>query len=250
MADVAAAAIAGGYRFVGVLLRPVIPFLLSGRVARGKEDSQRVTERYGRASLPRPPGRLIWVHAASVGETNAVLPLIERLTAVGFAVLLTTTTLTSATVAAARLPSGAVHQFAPFDLAPYVTRFLGYWRPDFAIFVESELWPTMVRKLSDRGIPLVLVNARLSERSFRGWRRFAGFAGTVFTGITLCLAQSPGDAERFGKLGADECPLRRKPEIRRAAARRRQGRAAAAESGDRRSPGLGRGARRTRVRRR
>ena len=167
-----------------------------------RKISQRVTERYGRASLPRPPGRLIWVHAASVGETNAVLPLIERLTAVGFAVLLTTTTLTSATVAAARLPSGAVHQFAPFDLAPYVTRFLGYWRPDFAIFVELELWPTMVRKLSGRGIPLVLVNARLSERSFRGWRRFAGFAGTVFTGITLCLAQSPGDAERFGKLGA------------------------------------------------
>ncbi len=204
MADVAAAAIAAGYRFVGVLLRPVVPFLLSGRVARGKEDPQRLGERYGRASLPRPPGRLIWVHAASVGETNAVLPLIERLTGIGLAIVFTTTTVTSAAIAAKRLPRGAVHQFAPLDLAPFVAGFLAYWRPNLAIFVESEMWPTMVRKLAEADVPLIVANARLSEKSYRGWKRFAGFAGTVFPRITLCLAQSEADAARFAGLGTTD----------------------------------------------
>ncbi len=202
MADIAGATIAAGYRLAGLLVRPAIPFILSKRVARGKEDPQRTGERYGRASLPRPPGRLVWVHAASVGETNAVLPLIARMTAVGLAVLFTSTTVTSAGIAAARLPKGAVHQFAPFDLAPFVSRFLAHWRPDLAIFVESEIWPTMLAALAERNTPLVLVNGRLSERSFRGWKRFAGFAGTVFPRIALCLAQSAGDADRFAKLGA------------------------------------------------
>ncbi len=204
MVDVVGATIAAGYRLTSVLLRPAVPFFLSGRVARGKEDPQRLGERYGRASLPRPPGRIVWVHAASVGETHAVLPLIERLTAIGFAVLFTSTTVTSATVASARLPIGAVHQFAPYDLATYVGRFFSYWRPELAIFVESQLWPTTIRKLAERGTPLVVVNAKLSERSFRNWRRFAGFAGTVFPKISLCLAQSESDAVRFASLGAPD----------------------------------------------
>ncbi len=202
MVDVAAATLAAGYRLAGVLLRPAVPFLLSGRVARGKEDPQRLGERYGRASLPRPPGRVVWVHAASVGETNAVLPLIDRLTGIGLAVVFTTTTVTSAAIAAKELPRGALHQFAPLDLAPYVGSFLAHWRPNLAIFVESEMWPTMVRKLAEAEVPLVVVNARLSERSYRGWKRFAGFASTVFPKITLCLAQSEADAARFAGLGA------------------------------------------------
>ena len=202
MADVAAATFAAGYRLAGVLLRPAVPFILSGRVGRGKEDPQRLSERYGRASLPRPPGRLVWVHAASVGETNAILPLIDRLTGIGLAVVFTTATLTSAAIAAKRLPRGAQHQFAPLDLAPFVGSFLAHWRPDLAIFVESEMWPTMVRKLAESRVPLVVANARLSERSYRGWKRFAGFAGTVFPRITLCLAQSDADATRFAALGA------------------------------------------------
>ena len=204
MADLVAGAIAGGYRFLGLLLRPAVPFLLSSRVARGKEDPQRLGERYGRASLPRPPGRVVWVHAASVGETNAILPLIERLTGIGLAVVFTTTTVTSAVIAAKRLPRGAVHQFAPLDLAPFVAAFLAHWRPNLAIFVESEMWPTMVRKLDEASVPLVVANARLSERSFRGWKRFAGFATRVFPRITLCLAQSEADATRFAGLGVSE----------------------------------------------
>lgn len=204
MADVVASAIAGFYRLAGLCLRPAVPFILSGRVARGKEDPQRLVERYGRASLPRPPGRVVWVHAASVGETNAVLPLLERLTGIGLGVIFTTTTVTSAVIAAKRLPRGAVHQFAPLDLAPFVGSFLAHWRPNLAIFVESEMWPTMVRKLAEAGVPLIVTNARLSERSYRGWKRFAGFATKVFPRITLCLAQSEADAARFAGLGATD----------------------------------------------
>jgi 3-deoxy-D-manno-octulosonic-acid transferase len=204
VADPAAAAISFGYSLFGLLLRPAVPFILSRRVALGKEDRQRTTERYGRASAPRPPGRLVWVHAASVGETNAVLPLVGRLTAAGLAVLFTSTTLTSAGVAAKALPKGAVHQFAPLDIGGFVDRFLGYWRPELAIFVESELWPTIVRRLAARDTPLVLVNASLSERSFHGWKRVAGFAGNVFGKIALCLAQTGEEAARFRALGAPD----------------------------------------------
>ena len=153
MVDVAAATLAAGYRFVGVLLRPVVPFFLSSRVARGKEDSQRLGERYGRASVPRPPGRLVWVHAASVGETNAILPLIERLTGIGLAIVFTTTTVTSAAIAAKKLPRGAVHQFAPLDLAPFVGSFLA------ALAAESRDL-RRIRDMADHG-----AQARRGRRS-------------------------------------------------------------------------------------
>src|SRR5690606_3138620 len=108
----------------------------------------------------------------------------------------------SAGIAADRLPAGAVHQFAPLDVVPCIRRFLEHWRPDLAIFVESELWPTTIVSLSDADVPLVLVNARLSERSFHGWRRFPRVARSVFGRIPLCLAQSEQDAMRYRALGA------------------------------------------------
>ena len=202
MAEPAATFLLAGYRLGGFLARPLVPLALARRVARGKENAGRLGERYGFASLPRPAGRLVWVHAASVGETNAVLPLIGRLTAMGFKVLFTSTTLTSSRVAAARLPEGAVHQFGPVDITRYVDRFLDHWQPELAVFVESELWPIIIRRLHRRAVPLAIVNARLSERSFRGWRRFAGTAGALFSRIALCLAQSEEDGARFRTLGA------------------------------------------------
>lgn len=202
MAEPLAKAVLAGYRLFGMALRPLVPVALAFRASRGKEDATRRAERYGRAALRRPAGRLIWVHAASVGETNAVLPLIERLTGAGFQVLFTSTTVTSAAVAAKRLPAHAVHQYGPLDIAPYVDRFLDHWRPEFAIFVESELWPAVMTRLEENVVPLVVVNARLSERSFRGWQRFATVARGLFARIGLCLAQSEEDGVRFRALGA------------------------------------------------
>lgn len=202
MADLLAKAILAGYRLSGLALRPLVPIVLAIRAGRGKEDRTRAGERYGRSKISRPAGRVVWVHAASIGETNAVMPLIERLTAASFRVLFTTTTVTSANIAAQRLPPGAVHQFGPLDIASYVDRFLDHWRPELVIFVESELWPTIITKLEKSVVPLVVVNARLSERSFRGWRRFAAVTRALFSRIGLVLARSEEDGARFRELGA------------------------------------------------
>jgi 3-deoxy-D-manno-octulosonic-acid transferase len=194
---------AGAYRLLGLALMPLIPIALSRRAARGKEDSLRIGERYGRASRQRPAGRLAWVHAASVGETNAVMPLVDRIVGAGTSVVFTSVTVTAATIAASRLPRGAVHQFSPIDVAPWIGRFLGHWRPDFALFVESELWPVTIVKLAGAGIPQILVNARMSERSFRGWNRFGGAARSLFSRIGLCLARTEEDGERYRALGVN-----------------------------------------------
>jgi 3-deoxy-D-manno-octulosonic-acid transferase len=154
--------------------------------------------------VARPEGRLIWVHAASVGETNAVMPLVARLSAAGFRVLFTSTTVTSAKIAEQRLPPGAIHQFGPLDIAPYVDRFLDHWRPEFVLFVESELWPTIIARLEENVVPLVVVNGRMSGRSFRGWQRWAAMARQLFQRIGLVLAQSDEDGARYRALGASK----------------------------------------------
>ena len=204
MADRLGNAVLAAYRLAGRAMTPILPWALSRRARRGKEDAARIDERYGRASVKRPPGRVVWVHAASVGETNAVLPLIKRLVETGLAVVFTSVTVTSAGIAATRLPQGAQHQFAPIDVPSAVEGFIAHWRPELVLFVESELWPTTLSALRDRGIPLVLVNARLSERSFRGWQRFGMVAHALVGRLSLCLAQSTQDAERYRTLGVKD----------------------------------------------
>lgn len=189
------------YRIAGQALKPFVPLLLAYRTRKGKEDPARRGERYGLASVPRPTGPVVWIHAASVGETNAVLPLVERIVAGGRSVVFTTVTVTSAGIAARRLPAGAVHQYAPLDIAPFVERFLDHWRPDLAIFVESELWPATMSSLGRRGIAQIRVNARMSERSFARWSRFGSGLRDLFSRVTLALAQSEGDGVRLRGLG-------------------------------------------------
>ena len=193
------------YRAFGsVVARPLAPLVLSYRASRGKELRERVGERYGRASQPRLPGSVVWVHAASVGETNAVLPLIRHIIESGHSVVLTTVTVTAARMAAEKLPAGAVHQFSPIDVRRCVRAFLDHWQPDMAVFVESELWPEAIATLDEAIIPLVIVNGRLSERSFKGWRRHENVAAALFKRVSLCLAQSEKDGERYRALGVPE----------------------------------------------
>jgi 3-deoxy-D-manno-octulosonic-acid transferase len=187
---------------VGRVAEPLAGVLLAKREKRGKEDGSRRGERFGRASHPRPAGRLVWVHAASVGETFAVLPLIAELTLRDLSVLLTTGTVTAAAVAEQRLAPGSRHQFMPIDTPGSMERFLGHWRPDLALFAESELWPTTLAALGRRAMPLALVNARMSERSARHWRYVAPFARAVLGRVDLCLAQTTTDSERLRALGA------------------------------------------------
>ncbi|MDR3496078.1 MAG: 3-deoxy-D-manno-octulosonic acid transferase [Ancalomicrobiaceae bacterium] len=192
------------YRSCGRLISPAAGFLLDVRAKKGKEDRLRRNERFGRASAVRPDGSLVWVHAASVGETMSVMPIIHWLIGSGHSVVLTTGTVTSAAMAATRLPAGAVHQYVPLDLAPYVARFLDHWQPRLALFVESEIWPATIVELERRGVPQILVNGRLSERSLRRWLHVGGVARALFGRLSLVLAQSTLDAGRFRRLGAAE----------------------------------------------
>ncbi|MBB3770797.1 3-deoxy-D-manno-octulosonic-acid transferase [Angulomicrobium tetraedrale] len=190
------------YRFATWLATPFIGLLLWRRLTRGKEERGRLRERYGRASAARPKGPLIWLHGASVGEMLAVLPLIDRLRGRGFKVLLTSGTVTSARLATTRLPPDVVHQFVPLDSPLFVRRFLKHWRPDLVLLVESELWPNLILEVNARHIPLVLVNARMSPKSFASWQRVGSSAGALLGRVDLCLAQAPDDGARLKQLGA------------------------------------------------
>jgi len=188
------------YAAATTLARPAFRRMLRKRAAAGKEIPARLPEREGITSVPRPAGRLVWLHAASVGETMSILPVLHAL-AGQTNILLTTGTVTSAKLAQARLPENAIHQFVPLDVPGWVEAFLAHWRPDVAVFLESELWPNLLRGCDARNIPRLLLNARMSDKSARNWRRLPGTARALLGGFTTVLAQSAADAEKFRSLG-------------------------------------------------
>lgn len=173
MASFAADAPLRLYGLAGRAAGPLARWYLDARASQGKEDPARIGERLGRAGLPRPEGPLVWLHGASVGESLSALPLIERLreSRPALAILVTTGTVTSARIMAERLPAGVLHQYAPLDLPVAVDRFLGHWRPDLGLILESELWPNLLARARAGGCELVLLNARMSARSARHWAR-------------------------------------------------------------------------------
>ena len=193
----------GLYRLLTRLGAPLVHRHLRGRAARGKEDPARMGERLGHASKDRPSGDLIWLHAASVGESASVLPLIDRLLEdPELSVLVTSGTMTSASMLQNRLPKRALHQYVPVDLPDAIARFLDHWKPDLTILVESELWPNLIGQTQERGVPMVMVQGRLSERSSRRWQRWQRIIRPLLARFRLILAQTETDAERFRKLGA------------------------------------------------
>ncbi len=190
------------YRLFSRIARPAVPLALAARARRGKEPRGRIAERCGIAAVPRPPGPVVWIHGASVGELTSVLPLIERISARDVTVLVTTGTVTSGDLAAQRLPPAAIHQFAPLDVPAYVRRFYDHWQPDLALFVESDLWPNRIIEASARRVPMIMINGRLSENSFRRWRRLPAAITDLLHRFDLCLARTLADAERLSALGA------------------------------------------------
>ena len=190
------------YRLLAAGAAPLVPWLLSKRAKQGKEDAGRLAERRGLARLARPDGPVVWLHGASVGELASVLPMIEHIVKRGIGVLVTTGTVTSSGLAEERLPRGVIHQFVPLDVPRYVRGFLDHWRPDLALFVEAELWPNMIIETSACGVPMILVNGRLSENSFRRWNYLRGSIVDLLRRFDLCLAGTQADAERLRALGA------------------------------------------------
>ena len=193
----------GFYRAATSLGAPLVRLYLHRRARRGREDRARLGERLGQASAPRPDGALVWLHAASVGESASVLPLIERLHQDrSISILVTTVTVTSARLLAERLPGRALHQYLPVDTPAAVRGFLDHWRPDLALWVESELWPNLLAETQARKVPAVMIQGRMSERSFRRWSRWRSLIGPLIAGFRLVVAQTEADAERYRALGA------------------------------------------------
>src|SRR5947199_6673655 len=190
------------YQKLSAALVPLAPALIKRRLKQGKEDPARVSERRGMSLDIRPHGPLVWIHGASVGEVLAAAALIEKLRALNIRILLTSGTVTSAAIVAKRFPADIIHQYVPYDSPRYVGRFLDHWRPSLALFIESDLWPNLILSSAARRLPMVLVNGRMSPRSFPRWRRLAGTISALLGSFDVCLAQSELDAERFVALGS------------------------------------------------
>jgi 3-deoxy-D-manno-octulosonic-acid transferase len=178
------------YRLAAAALSPFAKAWLTRRAAAGKEDPARLGERFGVASAPRPPGRLVWLHGASLGEVKVALMAAESLRAQrpGLNLLITSATRTAAALAEAQAPKGAVHQYAPLDRGDAVARFLAHWRPDLGVFAESELWPNMLLGAHGASVKLALINARLSDKSLTGWARTPDSAARLLACFQLIAA--------------------------------------------------------------
>lgn len=190
------------YRSLSRAAEPVANFALRHRLQKGKEDPDRIDERRGIAKRPRPDGTLIWIHGASVGESLSVIPLVQRLRErrpdINF--LVTTGTVTSANLMAERLPEGAFHQYIPLDHPDFVSSFLDYWRPDAAIFVESEFWPNLILGARRKVPKMTLVNGRVSPGSFEDWKRQPNSIKFILSSFDAIIAQDYQNAERLTTL--------------------------------------------------
>lgn len=187
------------YRLVWVLLAPLVPLLWRRRLQNGKEDAARRGERFGAPSQARPVGPLVWLHAASVGESLSLLTLIDemRRASPDWRYLVTTGTVTSAKLMADRLPTVAVHQYIPFDHPRWVARFLDHWQPDGVLWVESEIWPGLISAVRQRHIPAVLLNARISAKSAKNWAIVGAWARQLLGAFSFVAAQTAADAARL-----------------------------------------------------
>ncbi|MEZ5765136.1 MAG: 3-deoxy-D-manno-octulosonic acid transferase [Xanthobacteraceae bacterium] len=190
------------YQRLSAAATPLAGLLARRRLKRGKEDQARVGERCGISTIVRPEGPLIWIHGASVGEVLAVSALVERLRAMNIRILLTSGTVTSASIVAERFAADVIHQFIPYDAPRFVTRFLDHWQPNVALMIESDFWPNLILGAADRRIPMIAINSRISQRSFQRWGAAPAMMRTLLGQFEMCLAQSQGDADRFTALGS------------------------------------------------
>jgi 3-deoxy-D-manno-octulosonic-acid transferase len=198
------------YRTLTQLSGPLLRAGLGLRRLRGKEDPGRIAERTGIPGQPRPAGRLAWFHAASVGEAQSALSLIDALLRLSpeIHILVTTGTVTSAALMERRLPARTIHQYYPLDHPHWVGRFLDHWQPDMIVWMESELWPNMLHEIRHRHIHCTLVNGRMSPRSYRRWSRAQKSLRDLLVTFDMILAQTAEDAARFEKLGAIDVRVR------------------------------------------
>ena len=197
-------------RIYNILISILYPLVIRGyikkRQEKGKEDIKRANERVGRPNIKRPEGKLVWLHGASVGESVSMLPLIHKLLEIypDMNIMVTTGTTTSAEVMAKRLPERAFHQYIPIDNPIFTTRFIKHWQPDVVLWFESEFWPAVLSSIKRKKIPLILINGRVSNKTFKRWQQFDFISKELLACFTFCLGQSEEDAYRLRVLGAKD----------------------------------------------
>ena len=191
------------YKIISYLIYPFVPIYLNNRLSLKKELKDRINERYGYSKIKRKKGKLVWLHAASIGESISILPLVKELEKNKNIkqILVTTGTVTSAKIMNERLKGKAFHQFLPIDIPIFVERFLNHWNPSVSIFVESEIWPNFIFALRKRRSKLMILNGRMTVKSFNNWLKFKKTSLTLFANFDLCCAQSNDSAFFYENLG-------------------------------------------------
>ena len=180
------------------------PIIIIFRIFKGKEDTSRFKEKVGIFSKKRNKGKLIWFHGASVGEIQSIIPLLERFEKNKEIrqILVTSNTVSSSFIIKNLKFKKTIHQFFPIDCNFISKKFLNYWKPTKAFFIDSEIWPNTVNNLYKRNIPIFLLNGRITKKSFRRWKFFSYFAKSIFGKFYLCLSSNTETKKYLKKLGA------------------------------------------------
>jgi len=191
------------YKFFTYLFYPFAPIYLYLRKLKKKEDPTRFKEKLSRINTKRDKGFLIWFHVASVGEAMSILPIIENCIEEEKIdkILLTSITLSSGKILEKRYKQNikVIHQFLPLDISSLTNKFLEHWRPNLSIFIDSEIWPNLISQISKKKIPLILINARITKKSFERWKLISNFAKEIFAKFDLCIASNK-ESENFLKI--------------------------------------------------
>ena len=189
------------YRIIINFVFLLSPIVLVARILNKKEHKYRFKEKLGSIVIKRKPGKLIWFHASSVGELLSIIPLIEKLEKIQQikTILVTTNTLSSSRVfKKKKYLNKTIHQFLPIDTNNLSLKFLNYWKPSIAIFVESEIWPNFIFNIKKFNIPLLLINGRFTQKTFKSWKKIPLFAEKIFKKFDLCLVQNK-ESKKFLK---------------------------------------------------
>ena len=194
------------YKFLTYLFLPIAPIYLFLRKLNNKEHSVRYIEKKAQINISREKGFLVWFHVASVGEAMSILPLIENLEKNKKIdkILITTITLSSGKILEKKYKDNVkiIHQFLPLDIPKFVTKFLNHWSPNLSIFIDSEIWPNLILQIKKKNIPLLLVNARITKKTFLRWGFFKNYAKKIFEKFDLCIASNKESEKYLKILGA------------------------------------------------
>ena len=192
------------YHAITIVLLPIYILVLIWRIIRKKEDPARIQERFGFTTKTRPNGILIWLHAASVGESAIAITLVENISLVipEPNLLVTTGSIASSKIITTKLPKNAIHQFLPIDNLFFTRKFLKYWQPKLGIFIEAEIWPGLLTEAAKKS-KLLLLNGHMSHRSFKRWSKFESFFQNIIMSFSEVATQSNFDFERYKTLGTN-----------------------------------------------